>query len=275
MRHVTLCDAEALAQEGGHQVAVAVVAHHKIGLAAQLRKHLALHVKGKALKVWPDFKPGDPLAQHRAVLLAERHAQDERRVAARHRLPALVARRAARLRDEPRHDDDADVAGLTAGRLHAPLHLLLQRTHRVQQVHHLAARVRQTEHVRLAEKTVRAEYNDVGHVWDACQEALQHVGIGRLHDVLQHADHLPDAAHVATPPTPKPQLRHLRRDIRQRRRVVKLAEHALRARQRRLELAAVANALADDHVVLAFGTLGRAVVQRREPRDELVLAGKP
>lgn len=88
------------------------------------------------LEVGPDLEARDPLRQDSARV-AEGHAQDAPVLGAADALDALVARGALGVGDEPRQHHDLRRDEVQSLLLVAREHLLLQRAHLVQDVHHL------------------------------------------------------------------------------------------------------------------------------------------
>jgi hypothetical protein len=88
------------------------------------------------LEVGPHFEARDPLREH-APGVPERHPQDAAVLRAADALDPLVAGRALGVGDEAREHHDLGDDEVQALLLVALQHLLLQRAHLVQDVHHL------------------------------------------------------------------------------------------------------------------------------------------
>jgi hypothetical protein len=127
------------------------------------------------------------------------------------RLHALVTSGAIGLRYQARDDYDLRL-DLKTLLLQATAHFLLQGAHLVQNVDHLPAGVRATQHVRLAEPAVRRKNRHGKYHRNARQESLQIVRGRRLQDIEQQLHGFAHPPHVPAPAMFKTQATQLGAD---------------------------------------------------------------
>ena len=195
---VALRHLELLSQQGGHQIAIGVVADDQIGAAIQLCHQLFPRLDGKSLQIRPHLEARDPVAHHLSSGRAERHPQNGGVLGTGDGLEALVAGGTARLGDQARHHQDprCDVQPLL---MDPSAHLLLQRPDLIQDVDHLPAGVGQAQDVGLTEKPMGRNDGQPEDHGDARKKLLQGDGIRGLQDVGQQLHGAADARHRPPP----------------------------------------------------------------------------